>query len=48
MDGNFWYVYMLQSIACPERYYVGFTENLADRLKAHNGGSVPHTSKFLP
>ena len=48
MDSTFWYVYMLQSINCPEHYYVGFTENLADRFKAHNAGKVPHTSKFLP
>jgi predicted GIY-YIG superfamily endonuclease len=48
MDGKFWYVYMLQSIASPERYYVGLTENLVDRLKTHNDGKIPHSSKFLP
>lgn len=48
MDGQFWYVYMLQSIASPGRYYVGFTENLADRLNVHNAGKVPHIRKFLP
>ena len=48
MEGVFWYVYMLQSIGHPEHYYVGMTESLPERLKAHNAGKVPHTSKFLP
>jgi len=29
-------------------YYAGSTENLAERLKKHQSGSVPHTSKYLP
>jgi len=48
MEGQFWYVYMLQSVEHPEHYYVGMTENLAERLKAHNARRVPHTSKFAP
>jgi len=48
MDGTFWYVYMLQSLDDPERYYVGMTEDIQERLKAHNSGKVPHTSKFAP
>ena len=48
MDGNFWYVYMLQSIDPPGHWYVGMTEKLQERLKAHNSGKVPHTSKFPP
>ena len=36
MDGDFWYVYMLQSIGQPNRWYVGMTEGLQERLKAHN------------
>lgn len=48
MDGQFWYVYMLQSIDSPGHWYVGMTENLSDRLKAHNAPKVPHTSKFAP
>ncbi|MCE5325012.1 MAG: GIY-YIG nuclease family protein [Planctomycetaceae bacterium] len=48
MTGKFWYVYMLQSTACPERFYVGLTEDLANRLAAHNSGKVFHTSKFRP
>lgn len=48
MEGQFYYVYMLQSIDPPGHWYAGLTENLAARLKAHNAGKVPHTSKFAP
>lgn len=48
MAGAFWYVYMLQSLDPPSHWYVGMTENLQERLQAHNAGKVPHTSKFLP
>ena len=48
MNGQFWYVYMLQSVEHPEHYYVGMTEDLQERLSAHNSGKVPHTSKFCP
>jgi predicted GIY-YIG superfamily endonuclease len=48
MDGGFWYVYMLRSIAAPGRYYVGMTEDLRERLHRHNADLVPHTSKFDP
>ena len=32
----------------PERYYVGITEDLEDRLNKHNAGQCKHTSKFRP
>ena len=48
MNGQFWYVYMLQSVGQPGRWYVGTTADLQKRLKAHNSGKVPHTPKFLP
>jgi predicted GIY-YIG superfamily endonuclease len=44
----FFYVYILQSVQMPERFYVGFTEDLKARLKKHNAGEVPHTSKLKP
>ena len=46
--GPFTYVYILESLAIPGRYYVGLTENLHERLLYHNGGHAPHTSKFIP
>ena len=42
------YVYILQSLADPDRYYVGVTEDLRARLKKHNAGGVPYTSKYAP
>ena len=48
MSSIFWYVYMLCSASDPERYYVGLTEDLQGRLRIHNAGRVPYTSKFCP
>jgi putative endonuclease len=45
---KFFYVYVLQSEAVAEHFYIGFTEELQVRLKAHNAGQVPHTTKFRP
>ena len=45
---TFYYVYILQSEIDQKRFYVGFTEDLDSRLKAHNSGNVPHTSKYKP
>jgi len=42
------FVYILNSIDYSERFYVGLTENVEERLHAHNIGQVPHTSKFAP
>ncbi|NLD36334.1 MAG: GIY-YIG nuclease family protein [Desulfatiglans sp.] len=45
---NFFYVYILTSDDDPECHYTGFTEDLEQRLKAHNAGQVPHTKKYKP
>jgi putative endonuclease len=45
---GFSYVYILQSVSNPERYYASHTEDLHDRLKRHNAGEVPHTSRHRP
>lgn len=45
---NFHYVYILTSEADETHHYTGLTENLESRLKTHNRGHVPHTSKHLP
>ena len=42
------YVYVLHSVADPDRHYVGVTSDLRDRLKRHNAGEVAHTSKSMP
>ena len=45
---KFYYVYILQSDSDSEHFYTGFTEDLDSRLKAHNSGHSPHTSKYKP
>ena len=45
---NFHYVYILVSEIDETRHYTGVTEDLESRLKAHNNGQVPHTSKYRP
>ncbi len=42
------YVYILESLAEADRFYVGTTSDLKARLKTHNGRKVAHTSKFAP
>jgi putative endonuclease len=42
------YVYILQSIEFPDRFYTGMTGDIDERLARHNGKHVPHTSKYLP
>jgi predicted GIY-YIG superfamily endonuclease len=44
----YYYVYILKSLANPERHYVGRTANLEKRLKRHNNGEVRYTSVFRP
>lgn len=42
------YVYILQSIDTQDQTYIGFTEDLKQRIKDHNSGHSKHTSKFKP
>jgi predicted GIY-YIG superfamily endonuclease len=45
---KFYCVYILVSELDESRHYIGLTENLEARIKAHNEGKVPHTSKYCP
>ncbi len=45
---NFYYVCISADTATGTHRYVGFTQNLSERLAKHNAGEVPHTSKFRP
>jgi putative endonuclease len=45
---QFFYVYLLQSESSPSHYYVGFTEDLTQRLGEHNDGKLPSTARFRP
>ena len=42
------YVYLLRSLADPRQTYVGYSTDLKRRLRTHNAGGSPHTSKHLP
>jgi putative endonuclease len=44
----FFYVYIIQSLKGPDRFYIGFTENIENRMKDHNSGKNPHTAKYKP
>ena len=41
-------VYLIQIIDHPNRRYVGITRDLKQRLRDHNRGHSPHTSKYAP
>lgn len=43
-----YHVYLLRSLGHPTQTYVGFTEDMAARLKSHNEGANPHTAKYRP
>ncbi|MBD3311157.1 MAG: GIY-YIG nuclease family protein [Candidatus Magasanikbacteria bacterium] len=43
-----YYVYIIQSKKYSRQFYTGFTNNIEGRLKDHNKGKSPHTSKFKP
>jgi len=45
---KFYYTYILESEKTMNRFYIGFTEDLESRLKSHNHGNNPHTSKYKP
>ena len=48
MKNAFHYVYILTREMDETRHYTGLTQDLEARLKAHNAGQVPHTSKYRP
>ncbi|MCP5064685.1 MAG: GIY-YIG nuclease family protein, partial [Ignavibacteriae bacterium] len=40
--------YILRSKTFPQQTYVGHTTDLEKRMKKHNSGGSPHTSKYKP
>lgn len=48
MDQSRRYVYVIQSLAKPERHYVGLTADVASRLRSHNEGQSPQTARHRP
>ncbi len=44
-----YHVYILRSISCPDKIYVGFSSvELPTRLDRHNAGSTPATARYRP
>ena len=41
-------IYVLQSLSLPNKFYTGIATDIQSRLKAHNAGRVPYSSKFRP
>lgn len=41
-------VYLLRSVSHPSQRYTGTTDDLQQRLDAHNSGKCSHTSKYAP
>ncbi len=42
------YVYLLESESAPGKRYVGFSEDLRNRLEHHNSGKSRFTSRHRP
>jgi putative endonuclease len=42
------YVYILNSIHYPDKFYVGYTLDVHDRVNVHNEGGSVHTKKHKP
>ena len=42
------YIYIIQSITYPGQTYIGITTDPEKRIKEHNEGKSPHSSKFRP
>lgn len=43
-----YYVYLISSLNFPNKNYVGYTNNLEQRLEKHNSGGSVYTSDFRP
>ena len=41
-------VYLIESLAVQNQRYIGITSDLEARLRVHNAGGSPHTSKYRP
>ena len=41
-------VYVLKTASVVGRYYVGITDDVDERLDAHNNGRCLHTTKYRP
>lgn len=42
------FVYVIRSVADPDRYYTGWTANVGQRMALHNSAVKGHSAKFKP
>lgn len=42
------YLYLLRSKEKKSEFYIGYTNNLRERLEQHNSGKSFHTKKYMP
>lgn len=42
------YVYILQSVNFPDKFYTGLTNDLSRRLNEHNNKIETHSTKYAP
>ena len=43
-----YFVYFIQSLKHLSKTYVGYTENIEQRIETHNSGGSVHTAKYKP
>ena len=43
-----YFVYFIKSLKNPTKTYIGFTNNIEQRLEKHNSGASIYTSDFRP
>jgi predicted GIY-YIG superfamily endonuclease len=43
-----YYVYLIKSLEFSEKFYVGYTTDLIQRISTHNSGESFHTAKYMP
>ncbi len=42
------YVYIVESISVPGHFYIGYTEDLRERVRKHQPDVSSHSAKFRP
>jgi putative endonuclease len=43
-----YYVYIIKSLECTEKFYVGYTLSVEARMRKHNEGSSIYTKNYRP
>jgi predicted GIY-YIG superfamily endonuclease len=42
------YVYIIESLAVRDHFYIGYTEDLRERIRKHQADVSSHSAKFRP